>query len=126
MKRDKEKTTLEIHGYFKKGDDFYHYLKDFSPRKALELWGADLIDMGKALQKAAELLAACQDLEADGNTHHAEISNVDRKLADEILKISYFHEDLFCYDCGKDDCEVDHYEETPEDWPESLPEDTEN
>jgi len=54
--KTKDKITLEIEGYYKKGDDFEFLLREYSPQKALEMWGEGLVEMGKNLQRAAELL----------------------------------------------------------------------
>jgi len=91
--KTKDKITLEIDGYYKKGDDFEFLLREYSPQKALEMWGEGLVEMGKNLQRAAELLKN-EKLEAGGGTHVAWLSNIDKKIADELLKMTTFSKEF--------------------------------
>ena len=109
LKSNKETITLQIEGYFKKGDDFGHLLKEFSVPKALEMWSENLFHMAKSLKKASELLKD-QPVIAEGNTHYAGIYDINRKIAEELLKTGYFYEDAF-YDEDEDEDEESYEDE---------------
>lgn len=90
MKNDK--ITVELFAHWKQGDDFGAFLKEFSPSKALEMWGKSLIETGKLLIKGSEILAG-QEIKADGDTHHISLYDIDRKLAENLFKLGIFYQD---------------------------------
>jgi hypothetical protein len=93
-KMKKDKITVEAWVHWKQGDEFAGFLKEYSAPKALEMWGKSLVERGKGLIQASEILAG-QDIEGWGDTHGLSLSNVDRNLAEELFKLGMFHQDHF-------------------------------
>lgn len=94
MKQDK--ITVEAFVHYKQGDDFSNYLEEYSPAKALEMWGKNFIDSGQKLVKASEILAKVNnEISADADTHHIGFYGVPREIAEELFKLGLFYQDHF-------------------------------
>lgn len=89
----KDKVTAEAWVHWKQGDDFEGWLSEYSPPKALEMWGKSLKQKGDMLIRASEILAD-QEIEAYADTHHISLGNIDREVAEKLFKeVGLFYQD---------------------------------
>lgn len=97
-KRNMKNKTYEIvHSYFKKGDDFNHFLEINNGKvvSALRDWAESLSTYAYDLRKMAELLQNEKDLEGEGCTHYAAIHNISEEIGKRLLEIGILQEDPF-------------------------------